>query len=126
MVKFSATICASDAVAALTIIKPEKYPKLFSIVFGEGLMNDAVAIILFKVVGDILVEGSTGVTSAFDEGGDEQSTVSIVFGIIGGFILNVVCSLAIGTACGNDDNILALICSKVFQKMRFLTDNPVL
>ena len=34
VVKFSATICASDAVAALTIIKPQEYPKLFSIVFG--------------------------------------------------------------------------------------------
>lgn len=44
---FSATICASDSVAALTMIKPEKYPKLFSVVFGEGMVNDAVSIILF-------------------------------------------------------------------------------
>lgn len=34
IVKYSATICASDSVAALTMIKPNKYPKLFSIVFG--------------------------------------------------------------------------------------------
>lgn len=32
---FSATICATDSVAALTMIKPEKYPKLFSVIFGE-------------------------------------------------------------------------------------------
>ena len=51
IVKFSATICATDSVAALTIIKPSQYPKLFSIIFGEGMVNDAVAIILFKVVG---------------------------------------------------------------------------
>lgn len=44
---FAATICASDSVAALTMIKPEKYPKLFSVVFGEGMVNDAVSIILF-------------------------------------------------------------------------------
>ncbi|MCA9735966.1 cation:proton antiporter [candidate division KSB1 bacterium] len=56
MIKFSATISASDAVAALTIIKATEFPKLFSIVFGEGLVNDAVAIILFKVVGDIFTE----------------------------------------------------------------------
>lgn len=53
IVKYSATICASDSVAALTMIKPNKYPKLFSIVFGEGMINDAVAIILFKVVGGL-------------------------------------------------------------------------
>lgn len=47
---FSATICATDSVAALTMIKPEKYPKLFSVLFGEGMVNDAVAIILFVSV----------------------------------------------------------------------------
>jgi len=39
------------------MIKPNKYPKLFSIIFGEGMVNDAVAIILFKVVGDIFDNG---------------------------------------------------------------------
>lgn len=98
MIKFSATICASDAVAALTIIKPHEFPKLFSIVFGEGLMNDAVAIILFKVVGDIFQEEST-IFAAMPADNDE-SIVSIIFGIIGGFLLNVMVSLAIGAACG--------------------------
>lgn len=42
-------MCASDAIAALTLINSAAYPKLFSIVFGEGLLNDAVAIILFDV-----------------------------------------------------------------------------
>lgn len=56
IIKYSATICASDSVAALTMIKPSKYPKLFSVVFGEGMINDAVAIILFTVVGGIFSE----------------------------------------------------------------------
>lgn len=56
MIKFSATICATDSVAALTLIKPKDHPKLFSIIFGEGMVNDAVAIILFKVVGAIFDE----------------------------------------------------------------------
>jgi sodium/hydrogen exchanger-like protein 6/7/sodium/hydrogen exchanger 8 len=41
------------------LIKSKDYPKLFSIVFGEGMVNDAVAIILFKVVGTInLIQGT--------------------------------------------------------------------
>lgn len=44
---YSATICATDSVAALAMIKPDKYPKLFSVIFGEGMVNDAVSIILF-------------------------------------------------------------------------------
>ena len=36
MIIFSATICATDSVAALAMVKPDQYPKLFSILFGEG------------------------------------------------------------------------------------------
>lgn len=50
---FASTMCASDAIAAITLISSDKYPKLFSIVFGEGLINDAVAIILFHSVAKI-------------------------------------------------------------------------
>lgn len=50
---FSATICATDSVAGLTMIKPDAHPKLFSVVFGEGMVNDAVAIIIFLAVGDL-------------------------------------------------------------------------
>jgi sodium/hydrogen exchanger-like protein 6/7/sodium/hydrogen exchanger 8 len=57
---FSATICATDSVAALTMIKPKKYPRLFSIVFGEGMVNDAVAIILFNSV--LKIFGSSSIT----------------------------------------------------------------
>ena len=63
-------------------------------------MNDAVAIILFKVVGDIFVEGSVGGAVGGVVGDDEKSSGAIILGIIGGFILNVVCSLLIGAACG--------------------------
>ena len=79
-------------------------------------MNDAVAIILFKVVGDILKPSQESVSTALTE---DESVAAIVFGIIGKFLLNVVSSLGIGTAC-------ALLCTKIFQKMRFLTTNPIL
>lgn len=88
IVKYSATICASDSVAALTMIKPAKYPKLFSIIFGEGMINDAVAIILFKVVGDI-----------FDHDTTDRAGI-ILLTVLWKFVVNVVASLAIGGACG--------------------------
>lgn len=46
----SALLCSSDVIAAISIIKYEEQPKLFSLVFGEGIVNDAVAIILFNTV----------------------------------------------------------------------------
>ena len=41
-----AILCSSDIIAAVTIVKFEEQPKLFSTILGEGLFNDAVAIIL--------------------------------------------------------------------------------
>ena len=43
-------LCSSDIIAAVTIIKFEEQPKLFSIILGEGLFNDAVAIILYQTM----------------------------------------------------------------------------
>ena len=56
---FSATMCASDSVAALTMIKPDQYPKLFSVVFGEGMINDAVSIIIFLSVQNLANSSGT-------------------------------------------------------------------
>ncbi len=91
IVKYSATISATDSVAALTLIDSSQFPKLFSIIFGEGMVNDAVAIILFKVVGGI-----------FDKMGDDPMSGGQIAGtIIGNFVLTIVASVGIGLAAGN-------------------------
>jgi solute carrier family 9 (sodium/hydrogen exchanger), member 8 len=46
----SSVICSSDIIAAISLIDPEEHPKLAGIIFGEGIINDAVAIVLFKTV----------------------------------------------------------------------------
>ena len=43
----SSLLCSSDVIAAISIVKYEEQPKLFSIIFGEGIVNDAIALILF-------------------------------------------------------------------------------
>jgi sodium/hydrogen exchanger-like protein 6/7/sodium/hydrogen exchanger 8 len=42
-----ALLCSSDIIAAISLVKYESEPRLFSLIFGEGIFNDAVAIILF-------------------------------------------------------------------------------
>lgn len=41
---------SSDSVAALQILDPEATPVLYSLVFGEGVVNDASAIVLLRAV----------------------------------------------------------------------------
>ena len=50
MLLFTALLCSSDVVAAVSIVSYEAQPKLFSCVFGEGVVNDIVSIILFNTV----------------------------------------------------------------------------
>ena len=93
--------------ASLTLIKASQYPKLFSIIFGEGLVNDAVAIILYKVIGGL-----------FDEIKDDMTAGEIVKTVVGSFVGTVVASILIGL-------VTALLCSWIFKKCRFLADSEV-
>ena len=43
-------LSATDTVAAHSVVKEQKFPKLNSILFGEGVLNDAVSIVLFRTV----------------------------------------------------------------------------
>jgi NhaP-type Na+/H+ or K+/H+ antiporter len=56
----SSVLCATDTVAAMSLIKPERFPVLNAVLFGEGIINDAVAIILFRTVEKIKL-GNSGV-----------------------------------------------------------------
>ena len=47
---FASVIASTDTVAAMTFIKEDEMPKLFSILFGEGVLNDAVCIVLYRIL----------------------------------------------------------------------------
>lgn len=46
----SAVLCATDTVAALAIVRESEFPTLNSILFGEGVVNDAIAILIYKAI----------------------------------------------------------------------------
>lgn len=43
-------LSSTDSVAALQVLDPEAQPLLFSLVFGEGVVNDATAVVLLRAV----------------------------------------------------------------------------
>jgi sodium/hydrogen exchanger-like protein 6/7/sodium/hydrogen exchanger 8 len=88
MLLYSSTICATDSVAALTMLNSDKYPKLFSVVFGEGMVNDAVSIILFKAITDMI------------EDSDKSFVWYTPFELLGSFLKNCVLSVLVGITVG--------------------------
>lgn len=98
-------LCSSDVIAAISLIKPKEQPKLFSLVFGEGIVNDAVSIILFQtVVKQANQDNEFNASSALKIGGD--------------FCLLSVMSLLIGLVYG-------LLISYILKHIRSLTKSPV-
>ena len=56
---FASVISATDAVAALAFVKEDSDPKLFPILFGEGVVNDAVCIVLYQIIKAFLESGDS-------------------------------------------------------------------
>jgi sodium/hydrogen exchanger-like protein 6/7 len=64
-----ATLSATDPVTILAIFNTYKVePKLYTIIFGESILNDAVAIVLFETAQKYNKEGaeSLGILSLFE------------------------------------------------------------
>jgi sodium/hydrogen exchanger-like protein 6/7/sodium/hydrogen exchanger 8 len=105
MLMCSLLVC-TDAVAAISIVKYEAQPKLFSLIFGEGITNDAVCIILFNTVYEYA-------------GPNSEFTSSTPFKVLYGFILLGLFSIAIGLFFG-------VLSAFVLKNFRFLTKVPMI
>lgn len=84
----SSVLCATDTVAALSLIKQDEFPVLNAVLFGEGIINDAVAIILFNTINNFVFEEN------------EPMNFLTVLLIIGDFFYLLILSLTVGVVFG--------------------------
>lgn len=101
----SSLLCSTDVIAAISMVKYEEQPTLFSLLFGEGIVNDAVAIILFNTV-----------LKFFFGAVEREITWVAPFEIFGDFLMLGFCSIAIGLIYG-------IVASILFKHMRSLTNS---
>lgn len=106
--------CSSDIIAAVTIVKFEEQPTLFSVILGEGLFNDAVAVILYQTMKDVALNFKRDPEKAAEE-------------VIGaGFYLEVIftffslcfLSILVGTICG-------MIPTYLLKRFRFISHSAI-
>lgn len=100
-------LCSTDVIAAVSLMNPKKQPKLFSLVFGEGIVNDAVSIILFNTVNKYAMSEE-----------DEEFSGKMVGSISLSFLVLGIVSILIGVGFG-------LMQSFLMKKARSLTRDPV-
>lgn len=47
--QLSAILVSTDTIAAVSIVKASQFPTLNAILLGEGIVNDAIAIVLYRI-----------------------------------------------------------------------------
>lgn len=88
-ISVGATLSATDPVTILAIFNLYKVePKLYTVIFGESILNDAIAIVLFETA------------QRYREGASGNLNVISLFEAIGIFLLVFFTSLLIGVIVG--------------------------
>lgn len=91
-----ATLSATDPVTILAIFNTYKVdPKLYTVIFGESILNDAIAIVLFETAQNYKTGADAG-----------KLTVLSLFESIGTFLLVFFGSLALGLIIGLATSLL--------------------
>lgn len=95
-------LVSSDIIAAISILKFDEAPHIYSIIIGEGLLNDVVVIVLYQTC----LEAQPHYTPHSTVGTDPHPDTPTAFGwkdvanIIGKFCLLCILSVLIGLVFG--------------------------
>ncbi|KAK1430809.1 hypothetical protein QVD17_13837 [Tagetes erecta] len=92
-----AIFSATDSVCTLQVLNQDQTPLLYSLVFGEGVVNDATSIVIFNAVQN------------FDF---SQLTTAVVFQLIGNFLYLFITSTLLGAGAG-------LLSAYIIKKLYF-------
>ncbi|CAK9145514.1 unnamed protein product [Ilex paraguariensis] len=92
-----AILSATDSVCTLQVLNQDETPLLYSLVFGEGVVNDATSVVLFNAV------------QSFDL---SHMNPSIALQLIGNFLYLFVTSTLLGVAAG-------LLSAYIIKKLYF-------
>lgn len=90
----ASVLCATDTIAVLTLIHEDKYKTLNAVLFGEGVVNDAVSILLYRSIYSTITNGANLP--------DQQMSITSteIFRMLLGFITLSISSIFLGITFG--------------------------
>jgi NhaP-type Na+/H+ or K+/H+ antiporter len=93
---FSAVLTGSDEVSARSLVRIKDFPRMGALIFGEGVVNDAMSIVLFKTFLPLYDAEFKSISLQPQLVYPTPSTMSILNSVI----TQVVFSTIIGLSCG--------------------------
>ena len=92
----SSVLAGSDEVSAMSLVRIKDYPRMGALIFGEGVINDALSIVLFKTFlpyHTALIHDQPIITTTLWE-----SSISIFSSIVLQLFLSLVIAMVVGLA----------------------------
>ena len=108
----SSVLAGSDEVSAMSLVRIKDFPRLGALIFGEGVINDALSIVLFKTF--LPMHMHNGNTGSDFKGSVLTSIYSIFFSII----FQIIMSCLIGVCC-------ALMNAYLLKALKFTRHHPI-
>ena len=99
----------TDEVSALSLMPMKEYPRLGALIFGEGVLNDAISIVLFHV----LISNH-----ARDDSSSATPLQELALKLILEVTNEVFLSFAIGVSCG-------LANARLLKSLTYLREHPI-
>ncbi|CAB1118081.1 unnamed protein product [Ectocarpus sp. CCAP 1310/34] len=113
----AAVFSAADEVATLSLIKQAEFPKLSAVLFGEGVLNDAMSILLFQTVQSGEENSGTTATATATAASSSQSGLGLL-GLLAQAMYILVSAAGVGMGSG-------LMISKLLKSLDTLKSSPV-
>jgi sodium/hydrogen exchanger-like protein 6/7/sodium/hydrogen exchanger 8 len=88
--ELAAILCSTDTVAALSLLDPAMYEALYFTAFGEGIVNDAVSIVLYQGVTEVGFSGTTDTIRTLLLVCLKTFTLSALLGLFNGLVASYV------------------------------------
>jgi solute carrier family 9 (sodium/hydrogen exchanger), member 6/7 len=84
----AAVLASTDTVAVLTLITADKYLVLNAVLFGEGVVNDAVTILLYQAVDREIQKAEVATNHGIEDGAPGHKDITLGRKEISGMIIN--------------------------------------
>jgi solute carrier family 9 (sodium/hydrogen exchanger), member 8 len=91
----SAILSGSDEVSAMSLIRMKDFPRMGALIFGEGVLNDALSIVIFKVLSEWIEKTDIPSSSVSD-----MMSLSFILSLFKTILFEILFSCLIGLSCG--------------------------